>query len=93
MLNTRLVLVVEDTLSLARIYLRYLEQAGVSGRHAASLEEARDAVRRYRPDAVLCDLRLPDEEGLTWNGLNRVLSEEDISSIFQKGSFPIWQRW
>jgi two-component system repressor protein LuxO len=65
LLNTRLVLVVEDTLSLARIYLRYLEQAGVSVRHAASLEEARDAVRRYRPDAVLCDLRLPDGDGMT----------------------------
>jgi two-component system repressor protein LuxO len=63
--NARLVLVVEDTLSLARIYLRYLEQAGVAARLAASLAEARDAVKRFQPDAVLCDLQLPDGDGMT----------------------------
>ena len=59
-----LVLLVEDTVPLAQLYLEYLRRAAVRSRAAASLSEAKEALSSLRPAAVLLDLELPDGNGL-----------------------------
>jgi two-component system repressor protein LuxO len=59
-----LVLVVEDTEPLAKLYIAYMMKEPVRARHAATLEAAREALLTLRPAAVLLDLELPDGNGL-----------------------------
>jgi two-component system, repressor protein LuxO len=61
---TRSVLLVEDTASIARIYLEYLRQDGWSGTVADSLAAARAELADKPFDAVLLDVQLPDGNGL-----------------------------
>ncbi|EWY41657.1 ATPase AAA [Skermanella stibiiresistens SB22] len=86
MLDARLVLLVEDTLSLARVYLRYLEQAGLSALHAASLVEAGDMFARHKPDIVLCDLHLPDGDGMSLIGEVRRSSPSTVIVVITSNS-------
>ena len=59
-----LVLLVEDTVPLAQLYVEYLRRAPVRSRTAATLAEAKEALASLRPAAVLLDLELPDGNGL-----------------------------
>ncbi|EKV31996.1 two-component system response regulator LuxO [Caenispirillum salinarum AK4] len=61
--NTR-VLMVEDTLSVARMTEAFLSQAGFDVDHAESGAAGLAALERSLPDAVLLDVRLPDMSGL-----------------------------
>jgi two-component system repressor protein LuxO len=58
------ILLVEDTASLAGVYLEYLRGAGFAADHARSAEEALAMAAAAPPDGVLLDLRLPDSDGL-----------------------------
>ena len=59
-----LVLLVEDTVPLAQLYLEYLKRAPVRVCAAETLAKAKEAVATLRPAAVLLDLELPDGNGL-----------------------------
>lgn len=58
------VLLVEDTASLAAVYLEYLRKGPWEVLHARSIAEAERLVLERPPQGVLLDLRLPDGDGL-----------------------------
>lgn len=58
------VLLIEDTLSMARVYLEYLKRGSFNIRHCTTGREALGEIQRRVPDALLLDLRLPDMDGL-----------------------------
>jgi DNA-binding NtrC family response regulator len=58
------VLLIEDTLSMARVYLEYLKRGPFRARHCMAGREALMDIERQPTDAVLLDLRLPDMDGL-----------------------------
>jgi DNA-binding NtrC family response regulator len=57
-------LLIEDTPSMARVYLEYLKRGPFRARHCMTGQEALDDIARSPTDAVLLDLRLPDMDGL-----------------------------
>ncbi|WP_372621819.1 sigma-54-dependent transcriptional regulator [Falsiroseomonas sp.] len=59
------VLLVEDTASLAAVYVEYLRAAGYQPEQARTAEEAMRLARAAPPDAALLDLRLPDGDGMS----------------------------
>jgi DNA-binding NtrC family response regulator len=61
---TRSVLLVEDTASIAQVYLEYLRQDGWDGTVVESLSAARTALAERLFAAVLLDVQLPDGSGL-----------------------------
>jgi len=58
-----LILLVEDTLSLATIYREYLSDEAIEVRVVATGKDARAAIAASPPDLVLLDLKLPDMDG------------------------------
>lgn len=58
------VLLVEDTVSLARTYVEYLRSEPYDVTHVETGKEAYEALAGDVPDAVLLDLVLPDADGL-----------------------------
>jgi two-component system, OmpR family, response regulator RegX3 len=57
------VLVVEDESAISEPLAGHLEREGFEREMAASLAEARDALRRSAPDFILLDVMLPDGDG------------------------------
>src|ERR1044071_3753604 len=57
-------LLIEDTPSMARVYLEYLKRGPFRARHCMTGQEALDDIARNPTDGVLLDLRLPDMAGL-----------------------------
>ena len=68
------VLLIEDTPSMARVYLEYLKRGPFRARHCMTGQEALDDIARNPTGAVLLDLRLPDMDGL--DVLKRIRSRE-----------------
>ena len=60
----RPVLLVEDTLSLARVYIEYLRREPYAVTHVETGTAALAEIERGVPDAILLDLALPDMNGL-----------------------------
>lgn len=58
------VLLVEDTVSLAAVYVEYLREGPWEVVHAPSIGEALRIAEEAAPDAALLDLRLPDGDGM-----------------------------
>jgi DNA-binding NtrC family response regulator len=58
------VLLIEDTLSMARVYLEYLKRGPFRARHCMTGREALADIEHNPAHAVLLDLRLPDMDGL-----------------------------
>jgi len=58
------VLLVEDTTSLARVYIEYLRREPYDVTHVERGADALAAIERQLPDAILLDLALPDMNGL-----------------------------
>ena len=74
-----LVLLVEDTLSLATIYREYLKEESIEVRAVATGKDAMTSIAASPPDLVLLDLKLPDmngEEILRW-----IVSEDFPTSV------------
>ncbi|MDP3936981.1 MAG: response regulator, partial [Deltaproteobacteria bacterium] len=59
----RKVLIVDDEADLCDLVKYHLEQAGFKMRLAGTGSEALEALRTWRPDAVVLDLMLPDLAG------------------------------
>ncbi|MDG4720245.1 MULTISPECIES: sigma-54-dependent transcriptional regulator [Thalassospira] len=57
------IVIVEDTLSLARVYQDYLRADGYLVDHVVTGADAIDRLRQNPPDAMILDLVLPDMDG------------------------------
>ena len=58
------VLLVEDTPSIARVYLEYLKKEPIEVEHVELGKDAFKAIEKRTPNAILLDLVLPDIDGM-----------------------------
>ena len=79
------VLVVDDEESIRFGLGRLLAQRGAQAEGAASIGAAAGLVDRFRPDAILLDLKLPDAEGLS--GLRRLREARPDAQIVMMTGF------
>jgi CheY-like chemotaxis protein len=70
------VLVVDDEADTREVLRAMLAQAGATVDLASSVNEAREAFRRARPDALLCDIGLGSEDGYALLRAVRLLPAE-----------------
>lgn len=59
------ILIVEDDITFSTILERFLTKRGFRVQTASNCAKARELFDTERHDIVLCDLRLPDDEGIT----------------------------
>jgi DNA-binding NtrC family response regulator len=71
------VLLIEDTVSLARVYLEYLRDEPYEIMVADTGQAALDAISRQTFSAILLDLRLPDMDGMD---ILRALTRQEVKS-------------
>jgi CheY-like chemotaxis protein len=57
------ILVVDDEADARDLVSTLLERCGAQVRVASSAREALTEMKRFRPDVLLCDLAMPDEDG------------------------------
>jgi len=72
-----LILIVEDDPALGSLLLEEVQDAGTEAHWTASAEEATSFMERSWPDLVVCDLRLPGMDGLSF--LKKVLDKKPDS--------------
>lgn len=60
------IIVVEDTPDARRLIGRYLTNAGANVFTAASAKEARGLLKHFQPDAIVSDIGMPDEDGISF---------------------------
>jgi len=73
------ILLVEDTLSLARLYTEYLRLEPYALTHVETGAAALQAILRRPPDLVLLDLKLPDMNGIEI--LRRITTDNIPSAV------------
>jgi CheY-like chemotaxis protein/anti-sigma regulatory factor (Ser/Thr protein kinase) len=71
------VLVVEDEADTRDLLAAALGHSGAEVDPAASAEEAMAALRRHRPDVLICDIGMPGEDGFALLARVRALAAED----------------
>jgi two-component system, NtrC family, response regulator AtoC len=64
--ETGTVLIVEDDEALGSLLLEEVRDSGLEGQWAPAAEEAEKLIERKWPDLVVCDLRLPGMDGLSF---------------------------
>ncbi|MCR4295361.1 MAG: ATP-binding protein, partial [Elusimicrobia bacterium] len=72
-------LIIEDNASFAKILLQQARGAGMKGLVAQRGEAALALVRKFKPDAITLDLRLPDMDG--WRILDQLKHEAQTRHI------------
>jgi HAMP domain-containing protein/CheY-like chemotaxis protein/GAF domain-containing protein len=75
----RLVLIVEDDINFAGILLDLAREKGFKGVIATRGDQALALARKYKPDAITLDIKLPDRDG--WTVLDRLKHNPDTSHI------------
>jgi HAMP domain-containing protein/CheY-like chemotaxis protein/signal transduction histidine kinase len=75
----RVVLIVEDDALFAQILLDLAHEKGFKGVVAAQGDAALTLARKYKPDAITLDIRLPDRDG--WTVLDRLKHDPKTSHI------------
>jgi HAMP domain-containing protein/CheY-like chemotaxis protein/signal transduction histidine kinase len=75
----RVVLIVEDDINFAGILLDLAREKGFKGVIATRGDAALELARRYKPDAITLDLKLPDRDG--WTVLDRLKHDPNTSHI------------
>jgi len=75
----RVVLIVEDDLNFAGILLDLAREKGFKGLVATRGDQALQLARKYRPDAITLDIKLPDRDG--WTVLDRLKHDPQTSHI------------
>jgi CheY-like chemotaxis protein len=76
-LRGRYVLVVDDEADARELLVAALSRYGASVASAASAAEGRAVLLRQRPDVIVCDIEMPDEDGYSFiRGLRQLPAEE-----------------
>jgi HAMP domain-containing protein/CheY-like chemotaxis protein/signal transduction histidine kinase len=75
----RVVLIVEDDINFAGILLDLAREKGFKGVVATRGDAALELARKYKPDAITLDLKLPDRDG--WTVLDRLKHDPNTSHI------------
>jgi PAS domain S-box-containing protein len=75
------VLVVDDELDARALVKRLLEMAGATVSMAASGSEAMERILARRPDVLVCDIGMPEEDGYSLIRRLRVLEESQESAL------------
>ena len=75
----RLVLIVEDDALFAQIMLDLAHEKGFKGLVSGRGDVALAMARKYKPDAITLDIKLPDQEG--WTVLDRLKHDSETSHI------------
>jgi HAMP domain-containing protein/CheY-like chemotaxis protein/signal transduction histidine kinase len=75
----RLVLIVEDDALFAQILLDLAHEKGFKGLVAGRGDVVLTLARKYKPDAITLDIKLPDQEG--WTVLDRLKHDSETSHI------------
>jgi HAMP domain-containing protein/CheY-like chemotaxis protein/signal transduction histidine kinase len=75
----RVVLIVEDDVNFAGILLDLAREKGFKGVVATRGDAALALARKYRPDAITLDIKLPDRDG--WTVLDRLKHDPNTSHI------------
>jgi CheY-like chemotaxis protein len=75
----RLLLIVEDDALFAQILLDLAHEKGFKGLVAGRGDMALALARKYKPDAITLDIKLPDQEG--WTVLDRLKHDSETSHI------------
>jgi CheY-like chemotaxis protein/HAMP domain-containing protein/GAF domain-containing protein len=75
----RVVLIVEDDINFAGILLDLAREKGFKGVIATRGDTALQLARKYKPDAITLDLKLPDRDG--WTVLDRLKHDPNTSHI------------
>jgi HAMP domain-containing protein/CheY-like chemotaxis protein/signal transduction histidine kinase len=75
----RVVLIIEDDALFAEILLDLAREKGFKGLVAARGDVALILARKYKPDAITLDIKLPDQEG--WTVLDRLKHDPQTSHI------------
>ncbi len=78
------ILIIDDDAVYTRIVAELLTGAGYTARTAPSGRAGLSLLRRYSPDLILLDYRLPDLTGL--DVLRRIRAESNIPIIFVSGT-------
>jgi DNA-binding response OmpR family regulator len=73
------ILLVDDDEDTHRIFSAYLVEAGFEVLHAADGNEGREMARRFHPDIILTDNRMPMIEGIPMIGM--IKREEETKDI------------
>ena len=73
------ILVVDDDPEIVRLVRAYLEQAGYQTLTAFDGAQALHNIRRERPDLVVLDLMLPDQDG--WEITRQVRADKNLSHL------------
>jgi serine phosphatase RsbU (regulator of sigma subunit) len=83
-LRGKRIVVVDDTEMVRKVLVQYLERLGFSALEAADGQSGLDVIRASTPDLVLCDLRMPNLDGL---GVLKVLKQEspDLPIVVMSG--------
>ena len=79
------IVVIDDTDAVRRVLVRQLEHLGFTALDAADGEAGLEVVRTSKPDLVLCDLRMPNLDGLD---LLQIVREQfaDLPVIVMSGA-------
>jgi HAMP domain-containing protein/CheY-like chemotaxis protein/signal transduction histidine kinase len=75
----RVVLIIEDDVNFAGILLDLAREKGFKGLVATRGDEALALARKFKPDAITLDIKLPDRDG--WTVLDRMKHDPGISHI------------
>ncbi|MDT4953900.1 MAG: hypothetical protein QOJ02_2038 [Acidobacteriota bacterium] len=75
----RIVLIVEDDVNFAGILLDLAREKGFKGLIATRGDTALALARKYKPDAITLDIKLPDRDG--WTVLDRLKHDPNTSHI------------
>lgn len=59
------VLAVDDDASVCEFYLQTLKMLGYEAECAPGAVQARDAIAKRRPDLILMDIMMPDQDGIS----------------------------